>query len=261
METQKEKEGYQRSVKEILKACENNQILKKGMEGVLADLIEVPEEFEVAIEMCLGNNLQNIVTKTEEDAKKLIQYLRNNNLGRASFLPMTAIKGKKLDKIKGKNDGVYGIASDLIKYPKDKEQIILYLLGRTVIVDNMDTAIAIAKHNNYTFRIVTKEGDILNASGAMSGGSVAKRSVPILGRGREIEKLEEEINKYKSELKDIEEEITKKEKQMEEDLEGVSGVESTLQELDISHATYSQRIILLDENIEKIKTKIEKLKL
>ena len=261
IETQKEKEGYQRSVKEILKACENNQILKKGMEGVLADLIEVPEEFEVAIEMCLGNNLQNIVTKTEEDAKKLIQYLRNNNLGRASFLPMTAIKGKKLDKIKGKNDGVYGIASDLIKYPKDKEQIILYLLGRTVIVDNMDTAIAIAKHNNYTFRIVTKEGDILNASGAMSGGSVAKRSVPILGRGREIKKLEEEINKYKSELKDIEEEITKKEKQMEEDLEGVSGVESKLQELDISHATYSQRIILLDENIEKIKTKIEKLKL
>ena len=157
IETEKEKEGYIKSVKSLLKDCENIKDLGKGMHGVLANIIEVPDELETSIEMCLGASLQNIVTDTEEDAKKLVEHLRKNNLGRASFLPVSSVKGRKLDKIKGNESGVIGIASDLVKFNKKYEQIILNLLGRTVIVDNMDTAIKVAKQNSYTFRIVTKE--------------------------------------------------------------------------------------------------------
>ena len=188
IETEKEKEGYIKSVKSLLKDCENIKDLGKGMHGVLANIIEVPDELETAIEMCLGASLQNIVTETEEDAKKLVEHLRKNNLGRASFLPISSVKGKKLDKIKSNENGIVGIASDLVKYNKKYEQIILNLLGRTVIVDNMNTAIKVAKQNGYTFRIVTTEGDLINPSGAITGGSVAKKTVNILGRGKEIEK-------------------------------------------------------------------------
>ena len=167
------------------------------MHGVLANIIEVPEEYQTAIEMCLGASLQNIVTETEEDAKKLVQHLRKNNLGRASFLPITSVRGRKLDKIKGHEKGVVGIASDIVKFNKKYEQIVLNLLGRTVIVDNMETAIKVAKQNGYTFRIITIEGDVINPSGAITGGSVAKKTVNILGRGREIEKLEKEKKKEK----------------------------------------------------------------
>ena len=170
IETEKEKEGYVKSVKSLLKDCENVKDLGKGMHGVLANIIEVPKDYETAIEMCLGVSLQNIVTETEEDAKRLVEHLRKNNLGRASFLPISSVKGKKLDKIKGKTQGVIGIASDLIKFSKKYEQIILNLLGRTVIVDNMDTAIKLAKNNGYSFRIITLEGDLINPSGAITGG-------------------------------------------------------------------------------------------
>ena len=106
VETEKEKEGYIYSVKSLLKDCQNIKELGKGMNGALAELIEVPDEYQTAIEMTLGASLQNIVTENEEDAKKLIEHLRKNKLGRASFLPISAVKGKKLDRIKGQNSGV-----------------------------------------------------------------------------------------------------------------------------------------------------------
>ena len=206
IETEKEKEGYIKSVKSLLKDCENIKELGKGMHGVLANIIEVPEEYQTAIEMCLGASLQNIVTETEEDAKKLVQHLRKNNLGRASFLPITSVRGRKLDKIKGHEKGVVGIASDIVKFNKKYEQIVLNLLGRTVIVDNMETAIKVAKQNGYTFRIITIEGDVINPSGAITGGSVAKKTVNILGRGREIEKLEKETKKLREKVAELEKE-------------------------------------------------------
>ena len=125
IETEREKEGYIKSVKSLLQDCENIKELGKGMHGVLANIIDVPDDLETAIEMCLGASLQNIVTDTEDDAKKLVEHLRKNNLGRASFLPISSVKGKKLDKIKGLDNGVIGIASELIKFNKKYEQIIL----------------------------------------------------------------------------------------------------------------------------------------
>ena len=260
IETEKEKEGYIKSVKSLLKDCENIKELGKGMNGVLANIIEVPEKYQTAIEMCLGASLQNIVTETEEDAKRLVEHLRKNNLGRASFLPITSVKGKKLDKIKGNEKGVIGIASDLIKYSKKYEQIIINLLGRTVIVDNMDTAIKVSKQNNYTFRIITLEGDIINPSGAITGGSVTKKTVNILGRGKEIEKLQKEIKALEEKITKQEEEKKEFEKSIEDILEGASSLEKELQEIDITYATEKQKLVSIEENISKIEQRVNKLK-
>ena len=260
IETEKEKEGYIKSVKSLLKDCENIKELGKGMNGVLANIIEVPDDLQTAIEMCLGASLQNIVTETETDAKRLVEHLRKNNLGRASFLPISSVKGKKLDKIKGNESGVIGIASDLVKYNKKYEQIILNLLGRTVIVDNMDTAIKVAKQNGYTFRIVTTEGDLINPSGAITGGSVAKKTVNILGRGKEIEKLEKEIKDLKQKIEKLENDKQNYEESIEGILELSANLEKELQEIDITYATEKQKVISINENIEKLEKRLNRLK-
>ena len=260
IETEKEKEGYIKSVKSLLKDCENIKDLGKGMHGVLANIIEVPDELETAIEMCLGASLQNIVTETEEDAKKLVEHLRKNNLGRASFLPISSVKGRKLDKIKGNENGIVGIASDLVKYNKKYEQIILNLLGRTVIVDNMNTAIKVAKQNGYTFRVVTTEGDLINPSGAITGGSVAKKTVNILGRGKEIEKLEKEINNLKQQIEKLQNDKQNYEESIEGILELSTNLEKELQEIDITYATERQKVISIDENIEKLQKRLNRLR-
>ena len=260
VETEKEKEGYIKSVKSLLNDCENIKDLGKGMHGVLANIISVPKEYETAIEMCLGASLQNVVTETEEDAKRLIEHLRKNNLGRASFLPITSVKGKKLENFKSKEKGIIGVASDLVQFNKKYEQIILNLLGRTVIVDNMETAIKVAKQNNYSFRIITIEGDLINPSGAITGGSVTKKTVNILGRGREIESLEKEIKKIKQKIEKLEKEKEEYVNSQEDLLEEVSSLEKALQEIDITYATEKQKVVAINENIERIEKRLSKLK-
>ena len=260
IETEKEKEGYINSVKALLKDCQNIKELGRGMNGALAELIEVPDELQTAIEMTLGASLQNIVTENEEDAKKLIEHLRKNKLGRASFLPLTSVRGRKLDRIKGQNDGVLGIASDLIDYNKKYEQIVLSLLGRTVIVKNMDTAIDLAKKNGYSFRIVTIEGDVINPSGAMAGGSVAKKTVNILGRSKEIEKLSKQIENIKAEIEKL-----KNEKQrIIEESSDIFDKEKELQEkakqAEIDYNVQKQKQDSIEQFILKIENTIQKLK-
>ena len=230
------------------------------MHGVLANIIEVPEEYQTAIEMCLGSSLQNIVTENEEDAKRLIEHLRKNNLGRASFLPISSVKGKKLEKIRGKNTGIIGIASDLIRYSKKYENIILNLLGRTVIVQDMETAIRVAKDNGYSFRIITVEGDVINPSGAITGGSVAKKTVNILGRGREIEKLQKEIKKLEEQIQKLEKEKENYQESIEHVLEKASAFEKELQETEITYATGKEKINSIEENITRLETRLNKLK-
>lgn len=260
VETEKEKEGYVKSVKALLIDCENIKELGKGMYGVLANIISVPKEYETAIEMCLGASLQNIVTNTEEDAKRLVEHLRKNNLGRASFLPITSVKGKKIESVKGNKDGIVGIASDLVAFDKKYEQVILNLLGRTLVVNDMQTAIRVAKENNYSFRIITAEGDVINPSGAITGGSVAKKTVNILGRSREIESLEKEIIKIKEKISNLEKEKQEYIDSSEDILEEVLALEKELQEIDITYATEKQKVVSIDENIERIQNRLNKLR-
>ena len=235
VETEKEKDGFQRSVKTLLKDCEKIKELGKGVRGAIAELIDVPENIETAIEMALGASMQNVVTDNEQDAKRLIEHLRNNNLGRASFLPISNVKGKKLDKIKGNNKGVLGIASDLIKYDKKYEGIILNLLGKTVIAQNMDIGINLAKENGHSFRIVTLEGDIISTTGAMSGGSVSKKTVNILGRSKQIENLSKEIEQIKANQEKLKKEKEDILKSSEEFLKTVQEMENALQTIEIKY--------------------------
>ena len=259
IETEKEKEGYIRSVKSILQDCEKDLSLKKGVHGVIANLISVPKEYETAIEMCLGQSMQNIVTDTEEDAKKLVEHLRKFNLGRASFLPITSVKGKKLDKIKSER-GVIGIASDLVKFDKKYEQIVLSLLGRTLIVDTMDNAIAMARKNSYGFRIVTLQGDVLNPSGAISGGSVSTKTVNILGRSREIEELKKTIADLEKKVEKLKKDKSEYESSIEDLLEEIEGLENELKDIEIVYATEKQRVSSIEEAVSKVEKRLEKLR-
>ncbi len=259
-ETEKEKEGYTKSVKSLLKSAEVNEELKKGLHDVVANLINVKKEYEIAIEMALGASLQNVVTETEQDAKRLIEYLRNNNLGRVTFLPISAVNGKKLEKAHLNIKGVIGIASDLVEYNNKYDGIFKNLLGRTVIVEDMEAGVAVAKKNSYSFRIVTLKGDIINSSGAMTGGSVQAKTVNILGRSREIEALKEELKSLNIKIKNKEEEKEKYIESIEDLLETIESLESNLQEIDIEYATQKQKVELIVENVDKLVSRMDKTK-
>ena len=261
IETEREKEGYTRSVKALLTACEKDSKLNKGINGVLANLISVDKKYEIAIEMCLGQATQNIVTDTEEDAKKLVEYLRANKLGRASFLPVSSVKGKKLDRIiKNSTEGVIGVASDLVKCDKKYEQIILNLLGRTLIVENMDTAIQMAKLNSYSFRIVTLEGDIISNTGSITGGSIQTKTVNILGRNREIEELEKTLKELKAKKEKCTKEKAEYTESVTDVIEEVTRIEKELQDIEVVYATENQKILNMQDSIEKLEARRDKLK-
>ena len=258
---EKEKEGYIRSVKSLLLDCDKDASLKKGMHGVLANILTVPKEYETAIETVLGQTLQNIVTDTEEDAKKLIEHLRKNNLGRASFLPIASVKGKRVDKlIKNNLSGVIGIAADLVKVDKKYEEIILNLLGRTVIVDNMETAIILARQNKYSFRIVTLKGDVINPSGAITGGSTTVKTNNIIGRTSQIQELEKDIKKLNKKIEELEQQKEEYEKSQEDVIEEVMGLEHIMQDTEIVYATEKQKVVSIEENITKLENKLANLR-
>lgn len=261
IETEREKEGYTRSVKALLLDCDKNAELAKGMHGVLANIISVEETYQTAIEMALGATVQNIITETEQEAKKLVEHLRKFNLGRASFLPISTVKGKKLEKISTKGiDGVVGIASDLVKVNSKYQEIILNLLGRTVIVEDMQSAILLAKQNHYSFKIVTLKGDIINPSGAITGGSVGAKTVNILGRAKEIETLGKQIENAAKKIEKVEKEKQEYKDSIESVLEEVASLEKGLQEIDITYATDKQKVLSVDENIQKLEQRLNRLR-
>ncbi len=266
IETEREKEGYVKSVKDLLTACEKNVDLKKGIEGVLANIISTDSKYSLAIEMALGASIQNIVTETEQDAKKSIEYLRQNNLGRATFLPITTVKGKKLDRILGNNPGVIGIASDLVRANKKYEGIIENLLGRTVITDNMESAIRLAKDNRYSFKIVTLDGDVINPSGAMSGGSNNKKTVNILGRSAEIKRLEKNIKEIDEKISAKSEEKENFLKENQDIINKIEEATNQMQQAEIVYAREKEKlngieneITRLEANKNKIQETIQKL--
>lgn len=205
---QNEYEGYTYSVKKLLRESEKNPNIKKHIVGVVASLIKVPQKFETAIEVALGGAVQNVVTYDENGAKELINFLKVNSFGRATFLPITSMKRRDIDHklFEGKN-GCYGVASSLVDYDKKIDNVVSNLLGATVIVENMDIAISLAKSSGYSFRIVTIDGDIVNPQGSLTGGSKKAESSNLIGREREIETLGQDIIKLEKRSEEIEKEI------------------------------------------------------
>ncbi len=199
-------EGYYKSVKGLLSGTKNNDFLNKGLVGVVADLLKVEATYEKAIDISLGSSIQNIVVETEEDAKKLVNYLKVNKLGRATFLPINVIKGKtiKIDPKDKDEYGILGLASDLITYDKKYKDIFESLLGRTIIVKDIDYGIRFANKYSHIYRIVTLDGEVLNSGGSITGGSSGKEAFSIINRKNKIQSLKAEIDSINNDIIDIE---------------------------------------------------------
>lgn len=183
-------EGYNQAVKRALQFSEGNP----RVHGVIAHLIRVPRRLETALDMILGGTLQHIVTEDEDTAKVMIDYLRNNRLGRTTFLPISAIRGRGLNAEERSlltMKGCIGIASELIDYDSRFRNIVESILGRTVVVEDMDAGIALSRRARQAFNVVTLAGDVLRAGGAMTGGTSQSRAASLLGREREILELRE----------------------------------------------------------------------
>lgn len=207
--------GFSKSVKAVLKS---DSLKHLAIYGTVSGLIEADKKYVTAIESTLGGAMQNIVVEREEDAKEAIEYLRRNGAGRATFLPVSSVKGRELDNFKEINacEGVIGPANTLVRYDKKYDGVIKSLLGGVVVVDNMDNAISLCRKFGYKFRAVTLEGDILNAGGSMSGGSVNKQS-GFLSRAAEIKSLTSDLRSLSDTMRDIE----KSRKIAEEDIKRV----------------------------------------
>ncbi len=202
-------EGYARSVRDLLRAKEEGKYNGKII-GVLSKLITVDKKYTTAIETALGNAMQNIVVDSEEDAKQAIEFLKKNKIGRVTFLPITTQEGKRLDNEDRvmNNDGVISVASDVVECDKSIKNVIEALLGRTVIMEDMDSAIKLAKATHYKFKIVTLAGELLQTGGSITGGSV-NRAQALLGRKDEIESLDKECDRLADETERLEDEIDK----------------------------------------------------
>ena len=197
-------EGYGGSIRKVME--QKDRI--NGICGVVADLIQTDKTYETAVETALGGNIQNIVTEDEETAKRLIAYLKQNKFGRVTFLPLTAVKNPQpFNQMQAlKEPGVIGLAHTLVQTDARYENIMAQLLGRTVVVDQIDHAIALQRKYRYSLRIVTLEGESMNPGGSMTGGSF-RNSSSLLSRNREIDELQIKVDRQKQELEQVQKKL------------------------------------------------------
>ena len=232
-------EGYGNSIKKVMELKSD----KKGIIGVVADIIKVDKKYEVAIETALGGSIQNIVTDTETTAKEIIEYLKKNKYGRATFLPLSSMSNKtgftNQDALCDR--GVIGLASDLVNIKAEYAGIAKFLLGRILVVDNIDNALFIARKYRYTLRIVTLEGENLSAGGALSGGAF-KNSNNLLGRRREIEELEKSIAALNEEKQKLNQKLTENRSEISLVSEEIEKINKALQEQIILKNTVQMNI-------------------
>lgn len=260
-------EGFAFSVKHIMNASKQGRI--SGICGSVAQLISVEPKYSVAIETALGGALQNIVVENEDTAKRSIRLLKESKAGRATFLPLTSVKGQRYNNCPDGEEGYVAMGSDLVKYDKRYSGVIEFLLGRICIAEDIDLAAEIAKKYGYKFRIVTLDGQVINAGGSFTGGSVSKNT-GILTRKNEIEKLEASKNKLESEsavLKASKEKLSQENAKLSADIEGVKeqldilSKEELRLELEIKRVSeysgqYEERLAAIDSDIQVLKEKL-----
>lgn len=275
-------EGYYKGVKSLLQASKKNPKIQEGLIGVVAELIGVEERFERAIDIALGSNAQNLVTETEESAKNIIEYLKINKLGRITCLPLNVIKGKIIninlsDREKFK---VHGLGSEIISFDEKYKEVFEYLLGRTIIIENIDYGIKLANKYKHSHRIVTLQGEVLNPGGSMTGGSYSSNSISIINRKNRIEELEKDIsglnlvqkelvnenmsylnklNILKEQISTLEEHIKNKEYEIINSINNKEKQSSEILRLEKSIEKYENEIINLNLETSNYKTKKDSL--
>lgn len=241
-------DGYGQSIRHVMEQKKN----QPGLLGVVADLIQVDEKYITAVETALGGNIQNIVTEDEHVAKDMIQYLKKHHFGRATFLPLTTVTPKK-DPFREEilaEEGVLGKAASKVKREAKYDQVVEYLLGRYLLVDTIDHAMKISKKYQYSVRIVTLEGELLNPGGSLSGGSF-KNSSNLLGRRKELEVLSESIQKMEQKIADCKQQMAKVQKEVESLVQQANAKEELLKELELKKNTaaikYEQAVAMKEQ--------------
>ena len=256
-------EGYPHSVSALMSASKSGKI--KGIIGPLSHIFSVKSEFALAIETALGANMQNIVTETDEAAKNAIQWLKQNNAGRATFYPLNTMQVTPLTVNESdlkKQKGYIGIASKLLDHDVRFSRVFENLLGRTLVFDNIDNANATAKAYGYRLRIVTKDGQLINAGGSFTGGA-AKRESGVLNRASTIEKLNADRLKLEGEKKLAEDkhaEVTEKLSEISErshDIQNKLKILSSLYQADLTHYTaFEAQLNTVNENIARLEEQL-----
>lgn len=252
-------EGYQFAVKRLLQEGKNNPKLNSAIKGVVGNIISVEPKFQQAIEIALGGSIQNIVTKDENDAKVLINYLKEMKLGRATFLPISAVKPRSIsssDKAYLTSTGCLGIASELVKTDAIYKPVIESLLGSTVVCDNLDNAVAIAKKSNYSFRIVTLEGDVLSPQGSMSGGSKKSNDSSLLSKESEIKNLTQNIEDKTKELQADETQLNSYVSALNKLKELLDNENASLQSLNNEFYSKNTKLESIEQNLNAIEEDI-----
>ncbi len=252
-------EGYYRSVKDLIKASKTGRI--SGIHGIVADIITVDERYVTAIETVLQSVMQHIIVDNEETAKRCIRFLKETNAGRATMLPLTSIKGRSLNEPRlADEDGYEGIASDLVQHDDEYTEIVRNLLGTTVVVDDIDTAAYIGKKYGNRFRIVTLDGQVVNAGGSFTGGSRANTG-GIISRKQEIDALYADITKLRQQQNERSEAFRQYQAEMAKfDIE-MEGMQEQLRELDSDEIRVNAEISRLDSLIAQLSQQGETAKL
>ena len=242
-------EGYGNSIRRVMEVRDR----VRGIHGVVADLVTTDKKYETAIETALGGSIQNVVTDSEQTAKQLIEYLKKNRYGRVTFLPLTSIGQRSgfTQKDALKEPGVIGLASDLVHVAPEYQVLATYLLGRVVVADTIDHAIALAKKFKYTLRIVTLEGELLSAGGSMTGGAF-KNSSNLLGRKREIEELEDICKKALVSVDKIQEELNLNEGILAEKKEELERIKNDRHEASLVQNTVQMNVSQLEDKKTEI---------
>ena len=238
-------DGYGVSIRKIMERKNDY----KGIIGVVADIIHVSKEYEIAIETALGGSISNIVTDDEQTAKNMIRFLKTNRFGRATFLPLTSIRGRRADNADRicSEAGVIGLASDLIEVERQFDNLADYLLGRVFIVDHIDNALALAKKYRYSLRIVTLEGESLNPGGSLSGGAY-KNTGNLLGRHREMEELQKHVESLRKEGASLKQQINQLQSDKESNKAAIEKNTAEESKLTLQQNTVRLRLKQVDES-------------
>ena len=250
-------DGYGNSIRRVME--QKKQV--PGIRGVVADLLKVEKSYETAIETALGGSIQNIVTDNENTAKEMISFLKKNKYGRATFLPLTSMKNKKVfNNASALNEpGVIGVASELVTVSAEYEGLANYLLGRTLVVDHIDHGIAIARKYQYTIRMVTIEGESLNPGGSLTGGAF-KNNSNLLGRRREIDELHETVESLKKDLETMQQTLEEYRNKRNHFRDEAAKVQEQLQEQYIRENTVQMNLNSMSGKREELRKGYESLK-
>ena len=249
-------DGYGNSIRRVMEQKSH----EPGIRGVVADIIHVQKDYEVAIETALGGSIQNIVTDNEQTAKRMISFLKKNRYGRATFLPLSNISGRGglAQKDVLREPGVVGTANTLVEADAEYSELVMYLLGRVLVVDNIDHAIAIGKKYRHSLRMVTIEGESLSPGGSMTGGAF-KNNSNLLGRRREIEELERSVGILKKELEETQRAIGENRSRRNVLRDTIADFQQQLQQQYVEQNTAKMNLAQIQEKEDKIQSSYRRI--